>query len=128
MKELKPEHHVAIHYLSQPKKGGLTMEKIAQECGVTRKTVYEWKKDDLFNRELKKQIIRNTIDRLPEVNDAMASAAIEDRNAAAAKLIYQMNELLSDSLHVETSEKKDEGADIDHLRELAKKYADEDAE
>lgn len=129
VKELKPEHYIAIHYLSQPKKGGKTMQEIADECGVSRKTLYEWKKDDLFNRELKRQIVRNTLDKLPEVADSMANAAIEDRNAAAAKLIFQMHELLSDNLHVETTTKDSAEADIEHLKELAKKYgADSDDE
>jgi hypothetical protein len=123
VKELRPEHYIAIHYLAQPRKGGKTMQEIADECGVSRKTLYEWKKDDLFNRELKRQVVRNTLDKLPEVADSMADAAIEDRNAAAAKLIFQMHELLSENLHVETSEKKNEDVDLAHLRELAQKYA-----
>ena len=125
VKELKPEHYIAIHYLSQPKKGGKTMQEIADECGVSRKTIYEWKKDDLFNKELKRQIVRNTLDKLPEVADAMADEAIGG-NAAAAKLIFQMHELLSENLHVETTTKDSAEADIEHLKELAKKYGADD--
>lgn len=100
LKRLETHHLTALYYLALPKRGGKTMEEIGKEAGVSRQSVYDWLKDPLFERELKRQITRNTLARLPEVADSMADAAIEDRNAAAAKLILQMNEMLTDKIDV----------------------------
>lgn len=100
LKRLEAHHLIALNYLAQPRRAGKTMEEIAKEAGVSRQAVYDWLKDPLFERELKRQIARNTLDRLPEVTDAMADAAIQDRNAAAAKLLLQMNEMLTDKVDV----------------------------
>lgn len=100
LKRLEAHHLIALNYLAQPRRAGKTMEEIGKEAGVSRQAVYDWLKDPLFERELKRQIARNTLDRLPEVTDAMADAAIQDRNAAAAKLLLQMNEMLTDKVDV----------------------------
>lgn len=100
LKRLEAHHLIALNYLAQPRRAGKTMEEIGKEAGVSRQAVYDWLKDPLFERELKRQITRNTLDRLPEVTDAMADAAIQDRNAAAAKLLLQMNEMLTDKVDV----------------------------
>lgn len=100
LKRLEAHHLIALNYLALPRRGGKTMEEIGKEAGVSRQAVYDWLKDPLFERELKRQIARNTLDRLPEVTDSMADAAIQDRNAAAAKLLLQMNEMLTDKVDV----------------------------
>lgn len=100
LKRLEAHHLIALNYLAQPRRAGKTMEEIGKEAGVSRQAVYDWLKDPLFERELKRQITRNTLDRLPEVTGAMADAAIQDRNAAAAKLLLQMNEMLTDKVDV----------------------------
>jgi AcrR family transcriptional regulator len=103
---LKPEQEVAIHYLSQVGHGGLTQEEIAKECGVSRMTLYNWRTKDVeFQKALKRAIVANTLSDLPAVAKSMVDASVEDRNAAAAKLIFQMHEMLSDSLKIE--EKKE---------------------
>lgn len=100
---LRPEQEKAIHYLSQLNYGGLeTLDKVAEECGVSRKTLYLWRnKNEEFKRELKKAIVANTLDKLPAVMNSMADAAIVDRNAQAAKLILQANDMLTDKVAVE---------------------------
>lgn len=100
LKRLETHHLIALNYLAQPKRAGLTMEQIATEAGVSRQALYDWMKDPLFERELKKQITRNVLDRIPAVTDAMAQAAIEDRNAAAAKLLLTMTEMLTEKIDV----------------------------
>ncbi|WP_213656281.1 phBC6A51 family helix-turn-helix protein [Paenibacillus vini] len=100
LKRLETHHLIAIHYLAQPRRGGKTMEEIGAAAGVSRQSIYDWLKEPLFERELKRQITRNTLDKLPEVADSMADAAIQDRNAAAAKLLLQMNKMLTDKVDV----------------------------
>jgi len=59
LKRLNAEHLIAIQYLSLPKKGGKTDEEIAQLCGVSRQSIYNWRKDPLFENALYRQILRN---------------------------------------------------------------------
>nr|WP_209852278.1 phBC6A51 family helix-turn-helix protein [Paenibacillus sediminis] len=92
---------IAVKWLALPKRGGKTMDEIAEECGVSRRAVYDWIKDPLFDRELKKEIIRQTTARLPEVMDSLTDAVIKEHNAAAAKLLLQVNGMLTDKVEVE---------------------------
>jgi predicted transcriptional regulator len=114
---LKPEQLVAIGFLSQPNRTGKTMEEIAQECGVTRATLYNWLNNDEFDAELRKQTKRNVSKLIPDVVDAMYRASVEDKNAASAKLLLTMSEMLTDKVEVET---KDSGKvpDVEELKRL----------
>ncbi|MEN2464922.1 phBC6A51 family helix-turn-helix protein [Ornithinibacillus sp. JPR2-1] len=96
------------------------MQQIADECGVTRKTLYNWLDDRLFDKELKKRIIRNTRNKLPEVTEAMVAAVTEDHNAAMAKLVLQMNDMLTDAVNV--SDKLETATDIDAMQERIAAY------
>ncbi|WP_151737232.1 phBC6A51 family helix-turn-helix protein [Paenibacillus tengchongensis] len=104
LKRLEAHHLIALQWLALPKRGGKTMAEIAEQAQVSRQAVYDWIKDPLFERELKRQIARNTLDRLPEVVDAMAEAAIQDRNAAAAQLLVRMNGMLTEQVEVITAD------------------------
>lgn len=52
---LKPEQYKAIALMIYKDVNGLTNEDIAKEIGVNPSTIYEWKKNDLFNGELIRQ-------------------------------------------------------------------------
>lgn len=106
-KTLTPEQYIAIEWLSIPAKGGKTYEEIAAICGVHFNTLGNWRKDRTFDAELKRAIVRNNSAKLPEVVASMADWAIRDGNAAAAKLILQINGMLTDKLEVGT---KDNGS------------------
>ncbi|MEC0167869.1 phBC6A51 family helix-turn-helix protein [Paenibacillus graminis] len=107
MKTLTPEQYIAIEWLSIPGKGGKTYEEIAEICGVHFNTLGNWRKDKAFDAELKRAIVRNNSAKLPEVVASMADWAIREGNAAAAKLVLQINGMLTDKLEVET---KDSGS------------------
>ncbi|MGC4375790.1 phBC6A51 family helix-turn-helix protein [Fictibacillus sp. Mic-4] len=111
IKRLNAEHLIAISWLAQPKKGGKTIAEIAELCGVTERSIYNWLKDPLFERELKAQMIRNSRDKLPELIDSLAEIAIRDGNAAMAKLALQINGMLVEKHEVET---KANSGDIDY--------------
>lgn len=114
-KSLTQEQYDAIAWLAQPKKGGKTYDEIAQIVGVHRSTIFEWKKNPLFEAELKRQMVRNSQDKLPELIESLSEIAIRDGNAAMAKLALQINGLLTDKIEVET---KDGGeTDIEALRQ-----------
>jgi predicted DNA-binding protein YlxM (UPF0122 family) len=111
---LNAEHYIAVQHLSLPKKGCKTDEEIAELAGVSRQSIYNWRKDPLFERELKAQMVRNSSDRLPELIESLAEIAIRDGNAAMAKLALQINGMLTDKVEVETKVSAAE-VDIDAL-------------
>jgi hypothetical protein len=123
LKRLEAEHLLAIKYLALPKRGGLTFQQIADECGVHLNSIGNWRKDPLFERELKREIVRNTQNRLPELMEAMIDHAIKDGNAAGAKLILQANDMLTDRVEV-NAEVKD-GRDIDDIKARLARYKGE---
>ncbi|RCX22945.1 putative insertion element HTH domain-containing protein [Fontibacillus phaseoli] len=112
-KTLTAEQYIAIEWLSIPNKGGKTYEEIAEICGVHFNTLGNWRKDKTFDAELKRAIVRNNSAKLPEVVESMAEWAIREGNAAAAKLVLQINGMLTDKVEVET--KGNEGTDVEAL-------------
>ncbi|WP_276913159.1 phBC6A51 family helix-turn-helix protein [Aneurinibacillus aneurinilyticus] len=116
-KRLTTEQLTAIHYLSQPNKGGKTIEEIAKECGVSDRTVYRWMNDDTFDKELRRQAQRNVSKLVPDVVQAMYATAIKEGNAAAAKLILTVAGMLTDKIEVETKS-SDAIPDIEEMRRM----------
>ncbi|MCG5252610.1 phBC6A51 family helix-turn-helix protein [Brevibacillus agri] len=121
-RELTPEQKVAIGYLSQPKRGGKTMDEIAKECKVSRQTLYDWMRQSDFDAELRRQTARNVSKLVPDVLDAMYETSLVDKNAAAAKLILQVAGMLTDKLEVETKNT----TEVPDLEELKRMVAEMD--
>ncbi|MCZ0848000.1 hypothetical protein O0536_25565, partial [Brevibacillus laterosporus] len=67
---------------------------------------------------------RNLLDKVPNINQAMIDAAVTDKNAAAAKLLYQQLGLLTDRVEVDTSQ-KEEVPDIDELKRMISEMDDQ---
>jgi len=114
MRGLSEKQWAAIAILSQPQRGGLTYAEVAKEVGVARSTIYEWKKNERFEKALKDEIVRNTIDRLPDVLESVPEHVIKSGNAAMLRTFLQMHGLLTEKHEVET--KGDGGADIDAMK------------
>lgn len=121
---LNEKQIAAIAIMSQPKHG-LTNDQIAEEVGIARSTFYEWKKNELFQRELKAEIVRNTSDRLPEVFSSMIDNIIQTGNAAAFRTLVQMHGLLVEKVEMETRGSSTDTdamrADIERMRRLTSK-------
>lgn len=113
MARLNEKQIAAIALLSLPKRGGMTYEQVAQEVGVSRNTLGEWRKRDDFNEELKQQMVRNTLDRLPEILDSVPDHIINDGNAALFRTLLQAHGMLTEKHEIES---KDSSADIDAIR------------
>ncbi|NRG30713.1 phBC6A51 family helix-turn-helix protein [Niallia circulans] len=113
-KKLNEKQIAAIEFLSLPNRGNMTYEQIAKEVGVAKSTLFEWKKLDHFNAELKAEIVRKTTDRLPEMFNAMLDNVIETGNAAAFRTIVQMHGMLTEK--VEVDNKNGGSADIDEMK------------
>jgi transposase-like protein len=119
---LKPEQLTAIHYLAQPKYGGKTLDEIASECGVTPRTLYNWRRNTEFERELKKEMARRSQARLPELIDSLVDIAIRDGNAAMAKLALQVNGMLSDKLEIEQTTIDKTHGEVDRMKAEIDRY------
>ncbi|MEK3836461.1 phBC6A51 family helix-turn-helix protein [Paenibacillus sp. FSL R7-0128] len=114
-KILTAEQTLAIEWLAKPRKGGKTYEEIASLCGVTARTLENWRKDAFFDAEFKRAVIRDNSAKLPELVDSLSTIAIRDGNAAMAKLALQISGLLTDKIEVET--KDSGGTDVEALRQ-----------
>lgn len=104
----------AIEYMSLPKKGGLTYDEIAATVGVDVRTLYRWKRDDVFFNALTKKIVRDTVDRLPEVFASIPDHIIIGGNAAMFRTLLQAHGMLPGKVVV--VEKEPEGIDVDKIR------------
>lgn len=113
MAKLNDKQYAAIAILSQPKRGGLTYDQVAEQVGVSRTTLAEWRKRDDFNDELKRQIMRDTIERLPEVMASIPDHIINDGNAAMFRTLLQAQGLLTEKVEVAT---QSAGNDIDAIK------------
>lgn len=113
-KLLNEKQYAAIAILAQPNRGGLKYDEVAERVGVSRQTLYEWRKDDAFNDELKRQIMRNTLDRLPDVMASIPDHIINDGNAAMFRTLLQAHGMLTDKVEVES--KGGQVADVSQMK------------
>lgn len=113
MAKLNDKQYAAIAILSQPKRGGLTYEQVAEEVGVNRNTLYEWRQQDDFNDALMRKIMRDTIERLPEVQASIPDHIINDGNAALYRTMLQSLGLLTEKVEVSDGSKS---MDVDSIK------------
>lgn len=113
MAKLNDKQYAAIAILSQPKRGGLSYDQVAEQVGVSRTTLTKWRKQDDFNDELKREIMRSTIDRLPEIMAAIPDHIINDGNAAMFRTLLQAQGLLTDKVEVSSQSNTE---DIDAIK------------
>lgn len=113
-KKLSEKQYAAIEYLSLPKRGGMTYEQIAEEVGITDRTLRDWRKEDAFNEELKRQVVRSTLDRLPEIMASTADHIINDGNAAMFRTLLQAHGMLTE--RVEVDNKSAGATDVDAMK------------
>ena len=114
---LNEKQMAAITILSQPRRANKTYQEVADDVGVSLRTLMRWKNSPEFNDELKKVVVAKTLDRLPEVLESLPEIAMKDRSAAMMKLYLQMHGLLSDKLELNhKATQQDAGVDIEAIR------------
>ena len=111
-KRLNERQIAAITILATPGRSGMTYDDIADQVGVSRQTLHNWRKQDDFNEELKREIVRNTLDRLPDVMESVPDHIIRDGNAALFRTLLQTHGMLTEKVEVDSKQ----GADTDVLR------------
>lgn len=114
MAKLNEKQYAAITLLSVPKRGGLTYEQIADQVGVSRRTLQEWRKSDEFTSELKNEIVRNTLDSLPEIMESIPRHIIDSGNAALFRTLLQAHGLLTERVELDT--KGSSAGDVEAMR------------
>lgn len=114
MAKLNDKQYAAIALLALPKRGGMSYEQVAEEVGVDARTLYKWRQDDRFNEELKRKIMRDTLERLPEVQASIPDHIINDGNAAMYRTMMQSLGLLTEK--VELEQRSTSGVDIEAIR------------
>lgn len=113
MAKLNDKQIAAITILSQPKRGGLTFKQVAEHVGVSEQSIHNWRKQDAFNDELKREIVRTTLDRLPDIMQSIPDHIINDGNAALFRTLLQAHGLLTDRVEVTS---KDGQTDVDSIK------------
>lgn len=102
MAQLTDKQIRAIKILSKKNRGGYkTLDEVAEACCVTVRTIYNWRHtDETFQDVLKKRIMSNCLDYMPEIVETMTQAWLENRNADVLKLILQVDNMLTDRVNV----------------------------
>jgi AcrR family transcriptional regulator len=113
-KRLTDKQYAAIAILATPGRSGLTYDEVAERVGVSRQSLYEWRNQDAFNDEMKKQVLRNAVEYLPDMFASIPKHVIEDGNAALFRTYIQSLGMLTEKVEVES---KNAGAtDIDVMK------------
>lgn len=121
MAKLNEKQIAAITYLSLPKRGGFSYGEIADKVGVDERTLRRWRNDDKFNEELKRQIVRNTIDDLPDIMASIPEHIKKDGNAAMFRTLLQSHGMLTDKVEVE-NKSTNETVSVDDMKAKIEQY------
>lgn len=118
-KNLDQRHFRAMEMLLE---GTYTMQEIADEVGISRRQLYNWLEMDEFKTAYNNMVINHGKNRLREVMDSMYEAAIDERSAAAAKLILEAHEILNKKNTIsDVNVHVDNNIDLKSIREQLKK-------
>lgn len=122
-KRLTPQQLQAIEYFKQPNNGGLTYDEIGEKVGVSRQTLHAWMNKDHFYDELKKQIVKNTAKRLPEVLESIPEQIIKSGNAAMLRTYLQMHGMLQENHVIENKGGNvDTASDVESLKQDIERF------
>lgn len=106
----------AVYLLNTPKEDGemRTNKEVAEELGITTRTLFNWRKDQKFAQMVMDAGFRNTIiDKIPLIVNAMLQSAVNDGNAAAGRVLLQAAGQLDSKQTIEVTHKRQ---DSDELR------------
>lgn|SRR5690606_5975513 len=123
-RRLNEKQIAAIAILSLPDRGGLTYKQVAERVGVSEQTIHNWRKLDEFNDEIKKQVLRNAVEHLPDMFAAIPRHVIEEGNAALFRTYIQSLGMLTERLEVE--DKRSSNEDIDDMKAQIERFRQRD--
>ncbi|MGB9945348.1 phBC6A51 family helix-turn-helix protein [Bacillus subtilis] len=111
-RKLSEKQIAAIEFLSQPNRGGMTYDQIADEVGVTRQTLHNWRNNDDFYEELKRRIKKQSAERMPDIIASIPDHIINDGNAAMLRTYMQWHDMLTERAEVDVKNDGNNIADI----------------
>ncbi|MCR1994535.1 phBC6A51 family helix-turn-helix protein [Bacillus subtilis] len=111
-RKLSEKQIAAIEFLSQPNRGGMTYDQIADEVGVTRQTLHNWRNNDDFYEELKRRIKKQSAERMPDIIASIPDHIINDGNAAMLRTYMQWHDMLTERTEVDVKNDGNNIADI----------------
>lgn len=112
-RKLSEKQIAAIEFLSQPNRGGMTYDQIADEVGVTRQTLHNWRNNDDFYEELKRRIKKQSAERMPDIIASIPDHIINDGNAAMLRTYMQWHDMLTERTEVDV---KNDGSNIADIK------------
>ncbi|MDF4189587.1 phBC6A51 family helix-turn-helix protein, partial [Ligilactobacillus salivarius] len=92
--------------------GGMTYDQIADEVGVTRQTLHNWRNNDDFYEELKRRIKKQSAERMPDIIASIPDHIINDGNAAMLRTYMQWHDMLTERTEVDVKNDGNNIADI----------------
>lgn len=111
-RKLSEKQIAAIEFLSQPNRGGMTYDQIADAVGVTRQTLHNWRNNDDFYEELKRRIKKQSAERMPDIIASIPDHIINDGNAAMLRTYMQWHDMLTERTEVDVKNDGNNIADI----------------
>lgn len=111
-RKLSEKQIAAIEFLAQPNRGGMTYDQIADEVGVTRQTLHNWRNNDDFYEELKRRIKKQSAERMPDIIASIPDHIINDGNAAMLRTYMQWHDMLTERTEVDVKNDVNNIADI----------------
>ncbi|MCY8472434.1 phBC6A51 family helix-turn-helix protein [Bacillus halotolerans] len=112
-RKLSEKQIAAIEFLAQPNRGGMTYDQIADEVGVTRQTLHNWRNNDDFYEELKRRIKKQSAERMPDIIASIPDHIINDGNAAMLRTYMQWHDMLTERTEVDV---KNDGTNIADIK------------
>ncbi|OXM82499.1 phBC6A51 family helix-turn-helix protein [Paenibacillus rigui] len=120
--ELTHEQLTAIEYLSLPRNGGRSLEDIASECGISVRTLYDWRSSELFAAEVRRRTMQRVAEHLPAVMDTLTRKAMEGSSIRAVETWLKAQGMLSAEMVIRPAAPEDDRsnesieAEIERLR------------
>ncbi|MCS1351705.1 phBC6A51 family helix-turn-helix protein [Mechercharimyces sp. CAU 1602] len=121
LKRLEHRQLKAIELLAQPNRGSnnpkqaRSMKHVAEIVGVTRKTIYEWLKDDLFQRELKREMCRLVGNDILDVIKSMVKQGKKEAKHAEL-LLKTYGDMLTDDVRIDATVNSAKTIDFDEIK------------
>lgn len=91
----------AIEWLARPQRGGKTLREIADDVGVSERTIQRWRTDEDFVKAVARRVMLASQDRLPEIMAAAPDFFLKDGNAALFRALMQTYGLMTDKVEID---------------------------
>lgn len=103
------EQEVCLQLMALPKRGGHTLAQIAEQAGVSEKTLRRWRSSETFQRQLQRMILMSVNEDLNDIMSVMVEKAKSGNNKSAELVLKSLGVL--QERHIITPEQPDRDFD-----------------